>query len=97
MTAFPILTKYPYNIEFIPTRRKSKKPRKLRIVDDEDAVGDPEEVKEPIQLRDYQETAVEWILSRFKNKDYRGCMLADDMGTGKTGMFYFKMLMFSVY
>ena len=64
----------------------------MKLLEDEEDINDHEQVQEqpeqdPIQLRDYQETAVAWMLERFKDKEYRGCMLADDMGTGKTGMF----------
>lgn len=36
------------------------------------------------QLREYQKAGVEWLLSHGKNKIYRGGILADQMGLGKT-------------
>ena len=54
-----------------------------------------EEVEEPpvqeeanFELRDYQQSAVDWMWGKFKDPKFRGCLLADNMGTGKTGLFH---------
>lgn len=72
--------------------RKAKKPRKMVIQDDsssstpkEEPVKSPPLEEEVLELRDYQKTAVDWMYGKFKDPMFRGCLLADDMGTGKTG------------